>query len=314
MGFSTSSSAGFSDDWYLENDSAFGAPEWAYLGKLLVAISDETGIPLTSDVDWSSTNSRLDATAFADYKGVLGHRHVPDNGHTDPGNIWGKISAQLDSIQSGKTDGSCNALSATWSGDFPFLFQCEDSWGNSSWSGGTFCNAGCGVTSMAMVVSALTGNLATPPDLTAKVDCDTTQSGDCLITYAEQYNLKSLSVTNEEGLSASSSTEQIKQAFEKYLKDGYVIITSGYTTNDTFSNPERNPFSNNGHYVVFYGIDDSGNWLIADPGGKNRDWAAQCTEIGKCTPHDNAMVPENIIEAGIQRQGGGGVRAWAFKK
>ncbi len=313
MGFSTSGSNGFSDDWYLENDSAFGAPEWAYLGKLLVAISEETGIPLTSDVDWSTVN-RLDATAFADYEGVLGHRHVPNNDHTDPGNIWSKISEQLDSIIAGQTNGACNTLGGTWSGNFPFLFQCESSWKDSTWSGGTFCNAGCGVTSMAMVVSALTGELKTPPDLTSVIDCDTTASGACLETYAQKFNLQSVHFSDTEHLGTGSSTAQIKQAFEKYLNDGYIVITSGYSSSDSFSNATRNPFSNNGHYIVFYGIDNEGNWLIADPGGKNRDWAAECTEIGKCTAHDNGMVPEDIIEGGIQRKDSTGVRAWAFKK
>lgn len=313
MGFSTTASAGYTDSWFLENDSAFGDTEWAYLAKLLVAISDETGIPLTSDLDWSTPN-RMDASAFKEYQGVVGHRHVPDNDHTDPGNIWGKVSEQLSKIQSGKTDGTCNALSkGSWVGNFPFLFQCESEWSGSTWSGGTFCNAGCGVTSMAMVVSALTGDFTTPPQLTSVVDCDTTASSDCLRTYAEKFGIEAVHLSSDEGLGAGSSTQQIKQAFDKYLGNGYIIITAGHS-NGSFSNADRNPFSSSGHYVVLYAIDENGDWLIADPGGRNRDWAAECTDIQSCKAHDNAMDPENLIQVGIQRKDGTGVSAWAFKK
>ncbi len=313
MGFSTSASTGYTDSWFLENDDAFGDAEWAYLAKLLVAISDETGIPLTSDVDWSKVE-RLDAGAFKEYKGVIGHRHVPDNDHTDPGNIWGKISEQLSKIQSGKTDGSCNTLAgATWSGSFPFLFQCQAEWKDSSFKGGTFCGAGCGVTSMAMVVSAITGNLTTPPDLIKTLDCDTTASGDCLLQWAGKYDFEGLNVNSEAGLGSSASNEQIKQAFNKYLGEGYIIITSGNNNNSSFNNSTRNPFSSSGHYVVLYGLDEDGKWLIADPGGKNRDWAANCTAIGQCEAHDNAMDPDQLINNGVRRTDGY-VKVYAFKK
>lgn len=314
MGFSTTSSNGFDNDWYLQNNNAFGDSEWAYLAKLLVAISDETGIPLTSDVQWNGP-VRLDGQAFYEYEGVLGHMNVPDNDHTDPGNIWGKLSTQLGKIQSGKTDGTCgDADGATWEGNFPFLFQCESKWTGSTFAGGTFCNAGCGPTSMAMVVSAITGNLVTPTELTGKLDCDTTSNRDCLLRWADLYDIEGVNFAAQMKLNKNSSTEEIKQAFEKYLRDGYIVITSGNSSNSEFSNAERNPFSSSGHYVVFYGIDENGNWLIADPGGRNRNWAGQCTDIGQCEAHDNGMVPEDIIKAGIQRKDGTGVVGYAFKK
>lgn len=312
MGFSTSSSVGFTEDWYLENDNSFGDAEWSYLAKLLVAISAETGIPLSSDVDWSKVD-RMDSTAFINYEGVLGHRHVPANDHSDPGNIWGKISDQLSKIKSGTTNGSCQT-SATWSGNFPFLFQCQGEWANSTWAGGTFCNAGCGVTSMAMIVSAVTGNFTTPPELTKTYDCDTTSSTDCLLQYAEKYGFEGVSIGAKYGLHYSSSNEQIKQAINQYFDDGYILIVSGVIGNPSFDNATRNPFSSSGHYVVLYGRDSDGKWLIADPGGTNRDWAAECTAIDNCKAHDNAMDPDQLIENGVRRYTGSDVQAFGFKK
>jgi peptidoglycan hydrolase-like protein with peptidoglycan-binding domain len=69
------------------DDGALG-----YLAGLLRAISDPTGIPLTSSVTWlpypssyGANGVRLTAEQWATYSGVLGHQHVPGNAHGDPG-------------------------------------------------------------------------------------------------------------------------------------------------------------------------------------------------------------------------------------
>jgi len=69
--------------------------EAANINRLLVAISDATGIPLETTVTWkqypasygSGNGVRLSRSAFANYRGVLGHQHVCDNDHGDPGNL-----------------------------------------------------------------------------------------------------------------------------------------------------------------------------------------------------------------------------------
>lgn len=313
MGFSTSASAGFTEDWYLESDSSFGDAEWAYLAKLLVAISDETGIPLSSEVDWSKVE-RMDATAYKEYEGVVGHRHVPDNSHTDPGNIWDKLSEQLSKIQSGNTNGECSTTSS-WVGDFPFMFQGGSSpWAGESYDGGHYSDSGCGITSMAMVVSAITGNFTAPTDLNSKHSCDTTDKSWCLMEWAELYGFEGVKVTDEKGLGTGSSDQEIEQAISQYLRDGWMIVVAGRKSSGYYSETPRNPFSGAGHYVVFYGIESDGKWLIADPAGPGRGWSAECTSLTSCTPHDNAIDPYDLIPNGIQRGGGSGVIVYAFKK
>jgi len=68
--------------------------EAANIRALLDAIHAATGIPLTSSVSfkqypgsYGANGVRLSRSAFAGYKGVLGHQHVPDNDHGDPGNL-----------------------------------------------------------------------------------------------------------------------------------------------------------------------------------------------------------------------------------
>lgn len=291
VGFSSKSSSGYSDDWYLENNSAFGPTEWAYLAKLLQAISKETGIELKSDLDWQNPK-RLDKDAFEIYSGIVGHMHVPGNDHTDPGNIWANLAKEIANVSDGSTTGDCGGSS--WSGDFPFMFQCD--YGDASFAGGTICNAGCGLTSTAMVISALTGEKVTPIDLAKKFDCDSTSNMSCVAQWVQLYGLQ----VEVKSLPASSSNDDFKNTINNYLKNGYMVVTSGKNSAG-FSNSTRSPFTSAGHYVVFYGIDTSGYWLIADPAGHNRDWAAKCDESGKCTANDNAMDPDKTIDNGLRR-------------
>ena len=93
VGFSTSGSMGYTAEADLHN---FTDEDWDYLANVLRAISEETGIPLTSSVSWADGTKRLSDQEFMEYTGVLGHMHVPDNNHTDPGDIWDLVSKAID--------------------------------------------------------------------------------------------------------------------------------------------------------------------------------------------------------------------------
>ena len=94
---------GGSEEYQLKN---FKDEDWDYLVTILRAISEETGIPLTSSVEWKSGTKRLSSKEFIKYKGILGHMHAPGNSHTDPGNIWKYVSAAID--RAGGYNDSCN--------------------------------------------------------------------------------------------------------------------------------------------------------------------------------------------------------------
>lgn len=89
VGFST----GHTDSKY--NLDNFTDDDWDYLASLLIAISEETGIPLTSTVNWANPN-RLPPDEFLNYSGILGHMNAPaPNNHSDPGDIWKYIEPAL---------------------------------------------------------------------------------------------------------------------------------------------------------------------------------------------------------------------------
>lgn len=100
IGFSDSRSAGSPN--YLLNENNFSSDDWAYLGKLLSAISAETGIPLTTSVNWENPQHLELGGDFESYEGILGHMHAPTSpsNHRDPNNIWSFVEAAIGSVPS----------------------------------------------------------------------------------------------------------------------------------------------------------------------------------------------------------------------
>lgn len=82
----------------------FTEEQYDYLAKLLIAISDETGIPLKSSLSWhtgqgSDIAPKMTAEEVRAYIGVLGHEHLPDqNGKWDPGKMWEYLVPALERL------------------------------------------------------------------------------------------------------------------------------------------------------------------------------------------------------------------------
>ncbi len=88
VGFSGNSNS----DYGLQN---FSDDDWDYLAVLLAAIANNTGIPLTTSVDWSVANHNMNQSDFNNMSGIVGHRHSPGDDHDDPGNIWSQVEAAI---------------------------------------------------------------------------------------------------------------------------------------------------------------------------------------------------------------------------
>lgn len=90
--------------------TGFEDSEIDYLAQLLIGIGAATGIPMESSADWSGGSNPVritDVNKFNEYKGILGHRHVPDNDHWDPDGIWDKLKAALER-NGGTAYGNCS--------------------------------------------------------------------------------------------------------------------------------------------------------------------------------------------------------------
>ena len=101
----------------------FTDDQYEYLAKLLIAISNETGIPLTSDLEWDENAPDLSTAELKKYIGVLGHEHIIASGKIDPGKMWKYVVPALERLGykyvpksggstsggSGSTDGGSNS-------------------------------------------------------------------------------------------------------------------------------------------------------------------------------------------------------------
>lgn len=84
------------------------APDWALdgLAEFLAWQNVKNGIPLSGPSEWpaypssyGATSARLSFAEWTAFKGVLGHMHVPENVHGDPGNIaFSKIIAKAKAV------------------------------------------------------------------------------------------------------------------------------------------------------------------------------------------------------------------------
>ena len=253
IGFSTDDKSG--DSWYLHDTANFGDSEWQYLAKLLVGISDYTGIKLESSLSWDDpSNVRIqDENEYKNFEGILGHMHTPQNDHTDPGNVWGKLKKAISGISVGTDDDTCGGQNNSWTGDFPWWAQCDDKWGGLPYGncgGDSICASGCGCTSFAMMATALTGTEYTPDVVCTYAGekgmhvCGSGSSWALPATISDHFGLE------HKDLGAPSIDE-----INKTLRDGWMIWTCG-------GGPD--PFTSGGHCIGVRGITSDGKWLLAD--------------------------------------------------
>lgn len=115
--------------------------------------------------------------------------------------------------------------------------------------------AGCGPTSMAIVVSTLTGKNVDPPTMCAWSvknghRCEGNGSYHSLIPAAAQhYGLK------VDKLGRSSAKE-----LQQHLSKGHLVVAI----------MSKGHFTSNGHFIVLRGITSSGKVLVADPASYKR--------------------------------------------
>ncbi len=176
--------------------------------------------------------------------------------------------------------GGDGAISNYDGSGFPWYDQCDPEWEKTPFgSCGNTCDSGCGPSSFAMMVTAITGKEITPK-MTTKVAGDKGQHACGEGSYwtltgvlADYYGLQHKDLKSS---SASQAIEKINEA----LRDGWMIHTSGRGSN---------PFTSGGHYIGIRGITEDGKWLLADSAGSR----------GKENTLSKSFPPEEVINAGM---------------
>lgn len=152
----------------------------------------------------------------------------------------------------GAAGADCDASDNT-NGEFIFYDQNDPAWKDIQLgysAGETIGTSGCGPASMAMIITALTGQKVTPVE-TSKFATDNglidgTNGSSWGITkaLATEYGLKAVGISNSPA------------AISEALKRGSMIHLSG---------SGGNPWTQGGHYIAIRGITAEGKWLLADP-------------------------------------------------
>ncbi|HEU4914143.1 MAG TPA: phage tail tip lysozyme [Candidatus Saccharimonadales bacterium] len=146
---------------------------------------------------------------------------------------------------------------------FTIYNQCDRAWKNKPYGSSTVCEAGCGPSAMAMIVTALTGKRVTPPEAASVATAEgmyipnVGSSWDIGTKLAKRYGLKSKFI----GANASKINDT--------LKNGGLVLISG-------SGPS--PFTSGGHYLVIRAVTAEGKWKVGDSGHSNtsdKDWDPQ---------------------------------------
>lgn len=259
----------------------FGLAQWTYYTRQdkMYAFHQETGrsmIDLSFQLDWfwkeftedyaGGVVTLKEKTTIADaavdfHSSYEGSRDTADmiqeriNSGTDLYNQYKSIipDGSGSTSSSGSTTGACSGDSnKSTNGEFIFYDQNDPAWkdiplGNASL---TIGSGGCGPTSMAMIITALTGKKVDPVEAgkfatdNGLIDGDNGSFFSITQKMGEAYGLKVTKLAHDQA------------AISEALKRGSMIHLSG-------AGP--NPFTAGGHYIAIRGITDSGKWLLADP-------------------------------------------------
>ena len=170
-----------------------------------------------------------------------------------------------------------DSCSESTNGQLYFWAQGEEPWGSMPYGkacgGDTIGNAGCGPTSLAMVITALTGKKVTPDVIANKAD----DEGYRVCGAGSMRNIGLLA--REYGLNVEyeDPIDWSEDHITRLLKQGKMI---------QLASEGSNPFTNGGHFIAIRGITKSGKWLIFDSGhAENQEKEFSPSEILSAGTH-----------------------------
>lgn len=126
-------------------------------------------------------------------------------------------------------------------GELPFILQWDERWGYAKYGTGTIATAGCGPTSMSMIISGLTGDATVTPVVLAKFSEENNLLDEENNTYWSfmEKSAENWGLTCKE---TESTEENVKSAVEA----GNPIICS----------VKPGDFTQTGHFIIIYGYED----------------------------------------------------------
>ncbi|OZV13530.1 hypothetical protein CIW83_03010 [Tissierella sp. P1] len=144
--------------------------------------------------------------------------------------------------------------------NLPYYNQTDARWGNNSYGNTTILDGGCGPTSLAMVVSGLTGQRITP-DIVADWSY---RNGHRAEGSGSYWSLMTKGGKNY-GLNVEAVSRKDPNSIIKALSEGYPVVVS----------MGKGHFTSGGHFIVLRGITADGKILVHDSASverSNKEW------------------------------------------
>lgn len=141
------------------------------------------------------------------------------------------------------------------SANLPYFNQTDSRWGYKSYGSSTIASGGCGPTSLAMVVSGLTGNRVTP-DMMADWSLKNGHRAEGSGSY---WSLMTAGGSNF-GLNVEAVSRKNPEKIVKALSEGKPVIVS----------MGKGHFTNGGHFIVLRGVTKNGKIIVHDSASVNR--------------------------------------------
>lgn len=140
--------------------------------------------------------------------------------------------------------------------NMPRMYQSDSEWGQRTYGHNTIAGGGCGPSSMAMAVSALTGDIYTPPDIVDIIEQAKPGSGIWYYVKGEgsTYGIFPC-VAEKVGLEIDDAIYTSEESLKSYLEDGKIVIISVGA---------GRIYKGSGHFIVLRGLDENGDFLIND--------------------------------------------------
>lgn len=281
--------ANATENYTIEANRGFGLAQWTSSGRQQKLVNYVNSDPAKrSIIDLSLQLDFLWKELSEDYNGTLTNLKTKSNtsdstvafhdGYeksadvtldtrkTFAENIYNEYKNKITNTSvGGSGSSSCNGSgeASTFINGFAIYNQNDPQWNNTSYGSSTVGAAGCGPSSMAMVVTALTGNRVTPID-TVKYGVYVDGQGSSWQTIqniAGHYGLK----TKQLGSGGGVTVDQINTI----LRSGSLVVTVG---------TGAAPYTTSGHFFVIRAVAEDGKWLVGDSNGKsgiensNKEW------------------------------------------
>lgn len=140
----------------------------------------------------------------------------------------------------------------TLDGNFIVYSQVDPRWANHAYSSSTLGKSGCGPTSLAMIITAMTGTQVLPPEVG-----DYAASLGMYIPGAGSSWMITEKVVPKWGLKATKLPADVV-TLNNFMKAGGMLEMAG---------TGAEPFSPGGHFIMIRGVLDNGKWKIGDSSG-----------------------------------------------